>query len=178
MSSNRPEDVRRVNGSGGGNRPRLRPTSPATLVVAALAAAAIGWLIIANDYGDFPSVTWLPALILAGLGFLEIIAAISTRARVERKPGAPPVEPLTVFRYVLLAKASSLVGAIFAGFFAAIVIWLFGQPHGAGSHPAADLPPSLGGFGGGIVLLFGALLLERACRVPPSPDEKDKPEQH
>ena len=171
MSSNRPEDVRR---EAGGNGPRLRPTNPATLVVAALAAAAVGWLIIANDYGDFPSVTWLPALILAGLGILEIIAAVATKSRVDRKPGAPPVEPLTVFRYVLLAKASSLVGAIFAGFFGAIVIWLFAQPHGAGSHPAADLPPSIGGFAGALVLLASALLLERACRVPPPPEDEDQ----
>lgn len=170
MSTNRPEDVRRA---GGGDGPRLRPTNPATLVVGALAAAAVGWLIIANDYADFPSVTWLPALILAGLGVLEIIAAVSTKARVERKPGAPPVEPLTVFRYVVLAKASSLVGAIFGGFFGAVVIWLFGQPHGAGSHPAADLPPAIGGFTGALVLLASALLLERACRVPPPPEDED-----
>jgi hypothetical protein len=89
---------------------------------------------------------------------------------------ASPVEPLTVVRYVVLAKASSLAGAIFAGFFTAVVIWLLGQPRGSGSHPGADLPPALGCLGGAIVLLIGALLLERACRVPPQPDEDDESE--
>lgn len=159
-----------------GARPTLRPTNPASLVVGALAAAAIGWLIIANDYGGFPTITWIPALLFAGLGLLEIIAAVNTKARVDRKPGAAPVEPLTVMRYVVLAKASSLAAAIFAGFFAAVVLWLLGQPHGTGSHPATDLPPSAGALGGGVLLLVGALLLERACRVPPQPEEDDEEE--
>jgi TctA family transporter len=171
--SARPPDTTRQNSSGPPPRPRLRPTKAASLVVAALLGAAIGWLIIANDYGDFPTVTWLPALIFAGLGVLELIAAINTKARVDRKPGALPVEPLTAVRYVVLAKASSLVAALFAGFFGAVVLWLFGQPHGARSAPARDLPPSIGGIGGAIVLLVGALLLERACRIPPPPEDDD-----
>jgi hypothetical protein len=163
----------RPGSEGPGNRPRLRPTRPATLVVAALVAAALGWLLIANNYGDFPAITWLPALILAALGVLQIVAAVNTKARVDRKPGAPPVEPLTVFRYVVLAKASSIVGALFGGFFLAIAVWLFGQPHGASSAPARDLPPSLGGTAGAIILLIGALMLEQACRIPPPPDDED-----
>ena len=173
MSAEPPGSTRQ-NSQGPVKRPRLRPTKPATLVVAALAAGAIGWLIIANDYGSFPTVTWLPGLILAGLGVLQIFAAINTKARVDRKPGAPPVEPLTVVRYVVLAKSSSIVGALFGGFFLAVAVWLFGQPHGAQSAPGHDLPPSLASFGGAIVLLVGALLLEHACRVPPPPDDEEK----
>ncbi|HEY7175012.1 MAG TPA: DUF3180 domain-containing protein [Micromonosporaceae bacterium] len=172
MSADRPPTAKRQPPEPS-QKPRLRPTKVATLVVAALFAAAIGWLVIANDYGSFPTVTWLPALILAGLGVLQILAAINTKARVDRKPGTPPVEPLTVFRYVVLAKASSIVGALFAGFFAAVTLWLVGQPHGPQSAPARDLPPSVGGVGGAIVLLVGALLLERACRIPPPPDDEE-----
>ena len=155
-------------------RPRLRPTSAASLVVAALVAAAVGWLIIANMYGSFPSITWAPAVLFAGLGLLEIVLATATKARVDRKPGTIPVDPLTAVRYAVLAKASSLAAAIFAGLFAAIVLWLVGRPGGAGSHPAADLPPSIGALAGSVALLVGALLLERACRVPPQPDEEDE----
>jgi hypothetical protein len=161
-----------VNPPGTGQRPRLRPTSPATLVVAALVAAAIGWLFIANDYSDFPRVTWLPGIITAGLGVLEIIAALTTKARIDRRPGTEPVDPLTVVRYVVLAKASSVVGALFCGFFGAVAVWLF-TSRGRLAAAVTDLPPALGGFFGAVLLLIGALLLERACRVPPQPDEDE-----
>ncbi|HEY1488251.1 MAG TPA: DUF3180 domain-containing protein, partial [Micromonosporaceae bacterium] len=91
-----------------GGRPRLAPTNPATLVVAALVAAAVGWLMIARDYTDFPTLTFLPAIITVGLGVLEIITAVATKSRIDRKPGTMPVNPLIVVRYVVLAKASSV----------------------------------------------------------------------
>lgn len=169
--SSHPPGTRQRPGTG----PSLRPTKPATLVVAALVAAAIGWLIIAADYADFPRITWLPAIITGGLGALEIIAAITTKARIDRKPGTMPVEPLAVVRYVVLAKATSVVGALFAGFFGAISIWLLAS-RGRLAAAASDLPPAVGGFAGAVLLLVGALLLEHACRVPPRPDDDEKSE--
>jgi peptidoglycan/LPS O-acetylase OafA/YrhL len=152
--------------------PSLHPTRPATLLVAGLAAAAAGWLIIANDYGDFPTIQWLPAVIFVGLAALEMIAAISTRARIERKPGAGPVEPLTVMRYAVLAKASSLAAAIFVGLFAAISAWLLASRNL--QQARNDTPAALGALLGAILLLAAALLLERACRVPPRSEDEDE----
>jgi hypothetical protein len=154
-------------------KPSLRPTNPASLVVAVLVAAAIGWILIARDYGAFPTLTWLPTIITGGLGALELIAAITTKARIDRKPGTVPVDPLAVVRYVLLAKASSVVGALFAGFFGAIGVWLFADRDQL-SAAANDLPPAIGGFAGAVLLLVAGLLLERACRVPPQPEDDDK----
>ena len=168
MSSN-PQGTQQRPGTG----PRLRPTNPATLVVAALGAAAVGWLLIARDYSDFPSITWLPTIITGGLGILEIIAAIATKARIDRKPGTMPIEPLTAVRYVVLAKASSVVGALFLGFFGAVSLWLL-VSRGRLSAASDDLPPAIGGFAGAVLLLVGALLLERACRVPPQPEDEDE----
>jgi hypothetical protein len=153
-------------------KPSLRPTSPASLVVALLAAAAIGWILIARDYGAFPTLTWLPTIVTGGLGALELAAAITTKARIDRKPGTVPVEPLLVVRFVLLAKASSLVGALFAGFFGSIAVWLFADRTSLAAA-ARDLPPALGGFGGAVLLLIAGLVLERACRVPPQPEDDD-----
>ena len=154
--------------------PSLHPTRPATLVVAVLAAAAVGWLIIANDYADFPTVQWLPAIIFVGLAVLEFVAAASTRARIERRPGAGPVEPLTIMRYAVLAKASSLAAAIFLGFFGAISAWLLASRDLA--QAKTDTPPAVGGLIGAACLLGAALLLERACRVPPRSEDEDKDE--
>src|SRR5688500_18657969 len=100
--------------SGGQPRrePALRPTTPATLVVAGLIAAALSWLGISQFYGDLPDLSVLAGLTLAGLGAVEGSAARGTRARIERRPGSGPVNPLLVARLAVLAKASSLAGAI------------------------------------------------------------------
>ena len=104
----------------------MGPTRPSTLVVAGLAAAAVAWLLISSFYyGGAPDLPWLPAVTLAGLAVLEAYAAVNTRARIERRPGREPVDPLLVARFVVLAKASSLAGAIFAGFYAGLTGWLF-----------------------------------------------------
>jgi Protein of unknown function (DUF3180) len=176
--STNPTDADRRNsgGSSSGPGPRLQPTKPASLAVAALAAAAVGWIVIARDYNDFPSLTWLPTIITGGLAVLEIIAALATKARIDRKPGTMPVDPLTVVRYVVLAKASSVVGALFAGFFGAVTIWLIAE-RGRLSAVSGDLPPAVGGLLGALALLIAALLLERACRVPPRQDDEEEHDQ-
>src|SRR5213078_3598630 len=96
-------------------------------VVAALGAAAVGWIMIARDYNGFPSLTWLPTFITIGLAVLEVIAAMATKARIDRVPGAMPVDPMVAVRFVVLAKASSIAGALFGGFFGAVAIWLLAE---------------------------------------------------
>jgi hypothetical protein len=170
VSSNRTGADQRDNNR---QKPSLQPTNPATLIVAALGAAAVGWIMVARDYNGFPSLTWLPTFITLGLAALETAAAIATRARIERRPGAIPVDPHIAVRYVVLAKASSIAGALFAGFFGAVGVWLLVER----SRLAAasnDLPPAIGGFVGAVALLVAALVLERSCRVPPRPDDEDE----
>ncbi|BBH65109.1 membrane protein [Actinoplanes sp. OR16] len=162
MSAN-PEDGRRPD-------PSLRPTSISVLVVAGLAAAAVGWLVLSFSYSRLPSLPWTPALVLAVLAVAEGMLAQNTGARIQRKPGALPVEPLAVARYVALAKASSLVGALFAGFSAGLLTWLLLEPTKAARD---DIPATVGGLVAALALVGAALWLERACRVPEQPDRKD-----
>ncbi|MBB2945711.1 chromate transport protein ChrA [Actinoplanes lutulentus] len=162
MSAN-PQDGRRPD-------PSLRPTSISVLVVAGLAAAAVGWLLLSFSYSRLPSLPWTPALILAVLAVAEAMLAQNTSARIQRKPGALPVEPLAVARYVALAKASSLVGAIFAGFSAGLLTWLLLEPTKAARD---DIPATAGGLIAGLALIGAALWLERSCRVPEQPDRED-----
>ncbi len=102
-----------------------------------------------------PSLPWSPAVVLAGLAVLEGYAALTTRARIERKPGRDPVDPLAVARYVVLAKASALVGSIFAGFFAGLVGWLLLERTRAATN---DLPPSVAGLVASVGLVAGRAL--------------------
>jgi hypothetical protein len=151
--------------------PRLKPTSVATLVVAAMAAGALALLSVSHWFFDISSLPWLPAVTLLALAIVEFVLAQQTRARIERKPGRLPVEPLAVARYVVLAKASSLAGAIFAGFTLAVTLWLVIQAQQL-AHAQRGLPIAALSAGASLALVAAALLLERACRVPEDPDEK------
>jgi hypothetical protein len=154
-------------------RPRLGPTRPSTLVIAGLAAMAVAWLLISRFYGDFRALPWLPIAVSAALAVLEGYLAYTTRARIELRPGREPVDPLAVARFVVLAKASSLTGALFAGFYGGVLAWLLvEQARGGGTDALeSDLPTAAAGVIGALALTAAALWLERACRVPPQDDE-------
>jgi len=157
------------------SRPTLRPTNPATLVVAGLVAGAVTWLGISRYYGDVPDLTVVPGLTLAGLAVIEMATARNTRARIERRPGSGPLNPLLVARFVVLAKASSLGASIFAGAYAGVAVWALAERDRL--RVAADnLAPALIGAVGALALVGAALLLERACKVPPLPPEDEDTE--
>jgi hypothetical protein len=149
----------------------MRPTSISVLIVAGLAAAAVGWLLLSFSYSSLPELPWSPVIVLAVLAVAEGLLAQNTSARIQRKPGSGPVDPLAVARYVALAKASALVGAISAGFSAGLLAWLAMEPTQA-AHD--DLPKAIGGLVAALALIGAALWLERACRVPEQPDAKDE----
>jgi hypothetical protein len=151
------------------DRNRMGPTRPASLVVAALAAAAVAWLLISSFYHAFPPLPWLPTITLAALAVLEGYAAQNTRARIQRRPGRDPVNPLVVARFVVLAKASALAGSIFAGFCAGLLVWLVFEPTRAA---ARDVPAAAAGLVASLALVAAALWLERSCRVPERPDQE------
>jgi hypothetical protein len=152
--------------------PRLHPTSLATLVVLALGTAAVAWVLVANYYGDIPPIPWLPAFTIFALAAFEAFLARTTKARIDRRPGAAPVDPLAVARYVVLAKASSPAGAIFTGLYGGTLVWLVARSDL--THARADIAPTATGLVAALALVAAALWLERSCRVPKPPDE-DKP---
>lgn len=154
------------------DRFRMGPTRISTLVVAGLAAAAVAWLLISSFYYEVaPNLPWLPVITLATLAVLEGYAAVNTRNRIERRPGRDPVNPLLVARFVVLAKASALAGAIFAGFYAGITGWLFIERTNAA---VGDRPAAGAGLLASLALVAGALWLERSCRVPEQEDDEDR----
>jgi hypothetical protein len=147
--------------------PSMRPTSISVLVVAALVAAALGWLLLSFSYSLLPRLPWSPVLVLAVLAVGEGILAQNTGARIQRKPGAQRVDPLAVARYVALAKASALVGALSTGFSAGLLAWLAMEPTEAAR---SDVPTAAAGLIAAAALVAAALWLERACRIPTEPD--------
>jgi hypothetical protein len=157
------------------NEPRVRPTDVWTLVVAGLAAVALAWLVVSRYYGDIPKIPWLPAFTVFALAIGEAVLARTTKARIDRRPGAAPVEPLAVARYVALAKASSMAGSIFAGFYVGLLAWLLAQ-RGRLTAASGDIAPTAAGVVAALALVAAALWLERACRVPKRPEDDEKPD--
>jgi Protein of unknown function (DUF3180) len=104
-----------------------------------------------------------------------VVLARTTKARIDRRPGAAPVQALAVARYVVLAKASSMAGSIFAGLYVGLLIWLLAQ-RGRLTAAGSDIAPTAAGVVAALALIVAALLLERACRVPKRPEEDEKPD--
>jgi drug/metabolite transporter (DMT)-like permease len=151
----------------------LRPTNPATLVLVGVLTFAVSWYFVKQYFGDIPNVTWLAGLTMAGLAVVEAIAARTTRARVEQRPRAGRLNPLLVARFVVLAKASSMAAAIFAGAYGGVAVWALSERDRL-TAAAQNLPPAVAGVVGALALVAAALLLERACRVPEPPEDEDK----
>lgn len=158
------------NPGGAQTDPSLRPTNLSALVVAALAAAAVGWLLLSGFYSRMPALPWPPIIVVFALAVAEGILAQNTAARIQRKPGAGPVDGLAVARYAVLARASSLLGALFGGFSLGLLAWLTLEPTKAARD---DIPPAIGGVAASLVLIGAALWLERSCRVPDQPDRQE-----
>jgi hypothetical protein len=172
---NRPENNPR--GESGPPEPRpggLRPTKVGNLIVAAVATAVLAWVGMSRFFAEIPILTFVPGVTLAALAVIEGIAARNTKAKVDKRPRRGAINPLLVARYAVLAKASSLAGALFAGAYGGVAAWALSE-HGQLRIADIDLAPSLAGLVGGLGLVAAALLLERACRVPDPPDDDDKP---
>lgn len=148
--------------------PSMRPTNVSVLIVAGLAAAALGWLLLSFSYSLLPQLPWSPVVVLAVLAVAEGLLAQNTSARIQRKPGAPRVDPLAVARYVALAKASALVGALSVGFSTGLLTWLVLEPTKA-AH--TDVPTAAAALVAAALLVGAALWLERSCRIPGEPDK-------
>ncbi len=148
----------------------IGPTRGRDLVLLVGLATLIGYVLVRTYYGDVPALPWTPSAAVAGLAVFEGGAARGTRQRIARRPGTRPVEPLMVARLVALAKASAVVGAVLAGFWAGA----FGYTFLARDRlAAAGRDAVVSGIGclTALLLVGAALWLEQACRAPEPPED-------
>jgi hypothetical protein len=144
---------------------------PRDLAVAALVAAVLVHLRVRLAYGSLPAVPALAGATLGVLGIAEAVAGSALRARIERRPGTTPVPPLVAARAVVVAQASALGGAIMAGAWAGLLAYVLPR---AGEVVAAaeDTVGGVVGLVSALLLVAGALWLERCCRTPDDPDRE------
>ncbi|WP_144765006.1 DUF3180 domain-containing protein [Curtobacterium sp. 9128] len=151
----------------------MKPTRASTLISVAVVAAVGGFALDAALASRQSPTLILGAplgLTLAFIGIALVVMAVPVRRHVKGKADRR-VDPLYATRVVVLAKASSIIGALLGGFALGLIVYLLTR----------SVVPSLGStlpnavaVGGGIVLTVCALVAERMCIVPPDDDRDDQ----
>jgi hypothetical protein len=155
----------------------VKPTSARSLIAAALVALGLAYLVLRTIYNSLPAVPRLAPVSVLLIGLVELQASTAVRARLDGRPGTRPILPIAVARFAALAKASSLAGAVIGGAWAAVVIYTLPR---VGELRVAGRDALTAGLGvaASAVLVVGALLLERSCRVRRPPDGRQARRDH
>ncbi|MGH3527382.1 MAG: DUF3180 domain-containing protein, partial [Pseudonocardiaceae bacterium] len=75
------------------------------LVAAGVIAAVLVNLLLQLSYGDVPTLPQAAGTTLLVFAITEVVLGTTLRARILRRPGARPVQPLTAAKALVLAKA-------------------------------------------------------------------------
>ncbi|ANZ36772.1 hypothetical protein BBK82_12540 [Lentzea guizhouensis] len=150
----------------------MRFTRPRDLATVAVIAALLAHLFLRLGYDTLPPLPRAAGSTLLALAAAEVWFAFSLRARIERRQGARPVQPLTAARAVALAKASSVLGALMFGAWTGLLIYVIPVRD---SFPAAgnDLFAAVVGMVSAAALTAAALWLEHCCKTPTESSGKD-----
>jgi len=145
-------------------------TRPSILILLAILGAGAGWLLetalVAGGRATFvPPVTLAAALAL--IGVIVVVLAVPVY-RVVRGTAKTRVDPFYATRAVVLAKASSLTGALLGGVAVAILVFLLTR---SVIPPVGSLAQAIATVVAGILLLAGGLIAEKMCTLPPSDDD-------
>lgn len=145
---------------------------PSILILLAILGGGIAWLIetalVTNSMPMIiPPVTLAVALGLIGLIVIGIAVPVY---RVVTRTAKSPIDPFYATRVVLLAKASSITGALLGGAALAVVFFVLSRPVMAG---VGSISLSVVSAAGALILLIGGLVAEKMCTLPP--EDEDTP---
>jgi hypothetical protein len=154
-----------------GDGRRLAPTRIRDVVLVAVVAGAVAYLLTRWNYSVLPVLPRFAGATAALIGAGEIIAGVGLRRRIRahrdgrrRPPELPPVPPLTAARALAVAKASALAGAALVGLWGGLLGYV--APRAAlVPAAAADTVTAIVGVIGALILLGAALFLENSCRT-------------
>ncbi|MCS5732346.1 DUF3180 domain-containing protein [Herbiconiux daphne] len=150
----------------------MRHTHPLTVVIFTVVGLAAGFVLevglaAAGQPVLIPPYTLTITLVAAAV--IVVVLAIPIR-RAIRGVSNTRINPFRAMRIVVLAKASSLVGGLIAGFGVGVVAFLLTRPVVA---DVGSLWPGIATAIAGAVLLTAGIVAERLCTLPPDePDAK------
>lgn len=150
----------------------MKRTGAGILLLAAVIGAGLGFLLdfalTTGGRATFTPTIMLPIL-LALLGLLVVALAIPIRRATHGTPPQPPVNPFRALRIAMLAKASSIVGAVVGGFAIGLALYLLTRP----------VTPSVGSMSAivatavcGAVLVAAGLIAEHLCTIRKDDDDE------
>ena len=129
---------------------------------------------LASGFGyAFAQSPWTLIATLPMIGVAVLIASLPIaryrrqKARAEEGKRAPRPNPFYAFRVLIIARATALTGALFAGWYLGGLAWLFGFS----VAPGALVASSIFGLAGAAVMLSLALVAEHNCKAPSDPGE-------
>jgi hypothetical protein len=144
----------------------MKRISPALLLVLALAGAAVGFL-LDHALTTAGRPTFTPSIVLPIFLALLAIAVLALAWPIRRSTRATTrsitrrrVDPFRAVRIAMLARASSLVGAVITGFGAGLGAYLLSRP----------ITPPIGAIiattAAALVLTIAAVIAESFCMLP------------
>jgi len=149
----------------------MKRTSATVIVLLAALGGAAGWFLeVARVASGNPVIVppYTLAVVLGLIGVIIVIYALPVW-RVVNGTAKKPVDPFYATRVVLLAKASSLTGALVGGVAAGILIFLLSRSVITGASVAMAAFTTLGAA----ILLAAGLVAEKMCTLPPDDDSPD-----
>jgi hypothetical protein len=169
----------------------VKPTKPLVLVVTTVVIAVVAYAVFRFWYHFGSNVPPVPlsapitlavlavAVLGVALGLRSRFAAYrEARARIDRgqlrdPKGRPvkPIDPLQAARALVLAKASGLVGSVFAGVYGGYGLFLLGRLD-LGIYRSQALRCGFA-FIAGAALVVAAIYLEHILKVPPEEPGSD-----
>lgn len=149
----------------------MKRTGPASLIVAAVLGVGAGYLfdqlLTSAGRPTFTPQASLPILLVA-LGVIVVLLAVPIY-RASHGRGDGPVNPFHAVRIAMLAKASSLVGAVFGGASLGLILFLLTRP----AEPSVgSLGALIGTAVSAVLLLVCGLVAEHLCTIRKDDDDK------
>lgn len=148
----------------------VRPTRIRSLVALFVVGGLLGYAfahLSTSLTGTAPQIQWTSVIVLLAAAAIVLVLANSTYRTLHRDRRRMDVH--RAVRFLLLAKASALVGSIVAGGYLGFAIEFVDQLDVR--LPQERVVRSVSAAVAAVLLVVGGLLLERACRVPKDPDE-------
>lgn len=151
----------------------MGPTRKRDLAGTVVIVAIVGYVLIGVLYRWFPPVTVWTGLSLLAVAFAEAGWAFYVRAKINDGQigvGAGRLHPLTVARSVVIAKASAWVGAVTAGWWIGVLVYLLPR-RGALRVAGEDIPGVAVAAVSALALAVAAVWLQHCCKSPEEPPD-------